>query len=72
LQQHKRYANHTLNLVAAVDSFKARDNTRYKRMYDSAMSKVQCLSKAAHRSTKNADIVEDTVGVMLLNPTCTQ
>jgi len=41
LLQHKD--NHTLNLVAAVDSFKARDNARYKRAYDSAISKVQSL-----------------------------
>ena len=72
LLQHKRCANHTLNLVAAVDTFKARDNARYKRAYDSAMSKVQSLSNAVHRSTNNANIVEEIVGLMFLNPTCTR
>lgn len=72
LLEHKRCANHTLNLVAAVDSLKARENVRYKRVYDGAMAKVQALSNAVHRSTKNADIVEDEVGLTFLNPTCTR
>jgi hypothetical protein len=72
LLQHKRCANHALNLVAEVDGFKARENAKYRRTYDSAMAKVQALSNAVHRSTKNADIVEDVVGVTFRNPTCTR
>lgn len=72
LLEHKRCANHTLNLVASVDSLKARENVRYKRIYDGAMAKVQGLSNAVHRSTKNADIVADEIGLMFLNPTCTR
>lgn len=72
LLEHKRCANHTLNLVAAVDSLKARDIARYKRIYDGAMAKVQALSNAVHRSTKNSDIVEDEIGMTFLNPTCTR
>jgi len=58
--------------VAAVGSMEARENARYKRTYDSAMSKVQALSNAIHRSTRYADIVEEEVGLTLLNPTCTR
>ena len=46
LLEHKRCANHTLNLVASADSFKARESIRYKRMYDGAMGKhypMQCI-----------------------------
>jgi predicted Fe-S protein YdhL (DUF1289 family) len=41
LLEHKRCANHTLNLVAAVNSLKARENVRCKKVYDGAMAKVQ-------------------------------
>ena len=71
--QQKRCANHTLNLVASVDSMFARDNSvKYKRSYDRAMGKVQALSNAVQRSTKNADEVEDTIGLTFLNPTITR
>ena len=72
LLQHKRSANHILNLVAATDSLKARENARYKRAYDGAMSTVQALSNAAHRSTRHADIVEEEVGLTFVNPACTR
>jgi hypothetical protein len=67
-----RCANHSLNLIAAVDSRSARSTDKYKRSYDRAMSKVQALSNAVNTSTKSADIVEDTVGLTFLNPTCTR
>jgi len=67
-----RCANHILNLVAATDSLTAWENARYKRAYDGAMSKVQALSNAVHRSTRHADIVEEEVGLTFLNPTCTR
>ena len=70
--QHKRCANHTLNLVASMDSMSARDNSvKYKRSYDRVMGKVQALSNAVQRSTKNADEVEDTILLTFLNPTIT-
>ena len=72
LLQHKRCANHILNLVAATDSLTARENAPYKRAYDGAMSKFQALSNAVHRSTRHADIVEEEVGLTFLNPTCTR
>jgi hypothetical protein len=72
LLEHKRCANHTLSLVASVDSLKARENVRYKRIYDCAMAKVQGLSNAVHRSTKNVDIVQDEIGLVFLNPTYTR
>jgi len=67
-----RCANHTLNLVAAVDSRAARVDDKYKRTYDNAMAKVQALSNAVNKSVKHADVVEDVVGITFLNPTCTR
>ena len=67
-----RCANHTLNLVAAVDSLKARHDDKYKRQYDKAMAKVQALSNAVSRSVKHADAVEDIIGMTFINPTCTR
>lgn len=67
-----RCANHTLNLVASVDSLSARKDDRYKRLYDRAMGKIQALSNAVNRSTKHADAVEEIIGVTFLNPTCTR
>ena len=58
LLQHKLCATHMLNLVTEDDSFKARENVKYKRIYDKAMAKVQALPNAVHLSTKNVDIVE--------------
>lgn len=72
LNKQIRCANHSLNLIAAVDSKSARSADNYKRSYDRAMSKVQALSNAVNTSTKSADIVEDTIGVTFLNPTCTR
>lgn len=72
LNKQIRCANHSLNLIAAVDSKSARSADKYKRSFDRAMSKVQALSNAVNTSTKSADIVEDTVGLTFLNPTCTR
>ena len=72
LRKHIRCANHTLNLVAAVDSRHARSDEKYKRVSDKAMGKVQALSNAVTRSVKSADIVEDIVGITFMNPTCTR
>jgi len=69
LLQHKRCANHILNLQTATDSLKAQENAQYKRAYGGAMSKFQALSNAVHRSTRHADIVDEEVGLMFLNPT---
>ena len=72
LRKQIRCANHTLNLVAAVDSRAARSDDKYKRMYDRSMGKVQALSNAVNKSVKHADVVEDVVEVTFLNPTCTR
>lgn len=67
-----RCANHTLNLVAAVDSRAARSDDKFKRAYDNAMAKVQALSNAVNKSVKHADVVEEVAGIAFLNPTCTR
>jgi len=67
-----RCANHTLNLVAAVDSRAARSDDKFKRTYDNAMAKVQALSNAVNKSVKHADVVEEVAGITFLNPTCTR
>lgn len=67
-----RCTNHTLNLVASVDSLSARKDDKFKRLYDRAMGKVQALSNSVSRSTKHADAVEEITGVTFLNPTCTR
>ena len=40
LPPHKLYGNHTLNLLARVDSLQARNEKFYKRNYDRAIAKV--------------------------------
>jgi hypothetical protein len=42
-----RCANHTLNLVAAVDSLSARNDDKYKRQYDKAMAKVHGIKQCS-------------------------
>lgn len=69
---HNRCGNHSLNLVASVDTFKAREDRVYQRSYDRATSKVQALSNAVNHSPKQNDAVEAITGTTFLQPVCTR
>jgi ribosomal protein L44E len=72
LPPHARCGNHTLNLVAASDSLKARKDKIYQRNYDRAMGKVQALSNALSRSSKLNDKFEEITKKTFLRSTCTR
>jgi hypothetical protein len=72
LPPHKRYGNHSLNLVASVDALQARVDKVYQRSYDRAMAKVQSLRNAVSRSPKHNDAVEEIATKSFVQPTCTR
>ncbi len=62
LPKHLSCSAHTLNLVGAKDSNSALDDIAYKRLYRAVTAKCTALSKAVHRSPKNAEIIQEICG----------
>lgn len=68
LPAHFRCFSHSLNLVASKDVDNALKNSTYKKIYNSAVSKLTALWNISHQSTKAADSINDICGCKLVTP----
>ena len=64
----RRCASHTLNLVATSDCKQGFDNATYKKHYRSALAKCQALWNKFGRSAKAKEAVEELCGILLIRP----
>ncbi len=65
LPDHQRCCSHTLNLIVTTD---VKNAMKSKTIHQKAMSKCQALWNKVSRSTKSADIVQETISGHLIIP----